>query len=154
GNVVIGVNAFVTNTVTVSGTVTANQGTSPWVVTLTSTTITGTVAVTQSTSPWVVSGSGNFTVVQPTGSNLHVVVDTAPTTAVTQSTNPWIVQDTTAIASLTSLVSGQTFQNLTVDTLQAVLAQLKLLNLNIASCIPSAYVDNDTWVMDTFPILE
>src|SRR5208283_3139774 len=41
--------------VTVSGTVTANQGTSPWVVSLTSTTITGTVAVTQSTSPWVVS---------------------------------------------------------------------------------------------------
>src|SRR5271157_5951856 len=55
GNVVIGVNAFVTNTVTVTGTVTANQGTSPWVVSLTSTTITGTVAVTQSTSPWVVS---------------------------------------------------------------------------------------------------
>jgi hypothetical protein len=41
----------------VSGTVTANQGTSPWVVSLTSTTITGTVAVTQSTSPWVVSGT-------------------------------------------------------------------------------------------------
>lgn len=41
----------------VSGTVTANQGTSPWVVSLTSTTITGTVAVTQSTSPWVVSGA-------------------------------------------------------------------------------------------------
>jgi hypothetical protein len=38
-----------------SGTITANQGTSPWVVSLTSTTITGTVAVTQSTSPWVVS---------------------------------------------------------------------------------------------------
>lgn len=32
----------------VSGTITANQGTSPWVVSLTSTTITGTVAVTQS----------------------------------------------------------------------------------------------------------
>jgi hypothetical protein len=31
------------------------QGTSPWVVSLTSTTITGTVAVTQSTSPWVVN---------------------------------------------------------------------------------------------------
>jgi hypothetical protein len=41
----------------VSGTVTANQGTSPWVVSLSSTTITGTVAVTQSTSPWVVSGT-------------------------------------------------------------------------------------------------
>lgn len=33
----------------------AFQGTSPWVMSLTSTTITGTVAVTQSTSPWVVS---------------------------------------------------------------------------------------------------
>jgi hypothetical protein len=46
-----------TTTLPVSGTVTANQGTSPWVVSLASTTITGTVAVTQSTSPWVVSGS-------------------------------------------------------------------------------------------------
>src|ERR1035437_2134146 len=37
----------------ISGTITANQGTSPWVTSLASTTITGTVAVTQSTSPWV-----------------------------------------------------------------------------------------------------
>ena len=36
-------NANITNTVTVSGTVTVNQGTSPWVVSLASTTITGTV---------------------------------------------------------------------------------------------------------------
>jgi hypothetical protein len=34
------------------------QGTSPWVVSLTSTTVTGTVAVTQSTSPWIVAGGG------------------------------------------------------------------------------------------------
>ena len=46
-----------TTTQPISGTVTANQGTSPWVVSLASTTITGTVAVTQSTSPWVVSGT-------------------------------------------------------------------------------------------------
>jgi len=62
-----GVNAFITNTVPVtgtffqatqpvSGTVTANQGTSPWVVSLASTAITGTVAVTQSTSPWTIQG--------------------------------------------------------------------------------------------------
>jgi len=37
----------------VSGTVTANQGTSPWV-----TSVSGTVAVTQSTSPWIVAGGG------------------------------------------------------------------------------------------------
>jgi hypothetical protein len=78
---------------------TVNQGTSPWVVsgavTVASTTITGTVAVTQSTSPWVVSGTitanagtGNFTVVQPTGTNLHVVIDSGTITAVTAITNP------------------------------------------------------------------
>lgn len=86
----------------VSGTVTANQGTSPWVVapdgttwTLTGTsanvnvtnTVTvsgtvavssvgGTVAVTQSTSPWVVSLASTTI----TG-----------TVAVTQSTSPWVV---------------------------------------------------------------
>lgn len=37
----------------VSGTVTANQGTSPWV-----TSVSGTVAVTQSTSPWIAAGGG------------------------------------------------------------------------------------------------
>lgn len=45
-----------------------------------------TFGVTQSTSPWVVSGSGNFTVVQPTGTSLHTVLDTTSTTAVTQAT--------------------------------------------------------------------
>lgn len=93
----------------VSGTVTVLQGTSPWVVSGTvaatqsgtwttgrtwalssgtdSVTVAGTVAVTQSTSPWVVSGTvtanagtGNFTVVQPTGTNLHVTVDNFPAT--------------------------------------------------------------------------
>jgi hypothetical protein len=51
------------NSITVDGTVTALQGTSPWVIgdgggSITvdgSVSITGTVAVTQSTSPWVVS---------------------------------------------------------------------------------------------------
>lgn len=33
--------------------------------------------------------SGNVTVIQGTGTNLHVVVDTAPTTTVTQSGAPW-----------------------------------------------------------------
>lgn len=54
----------------VSGTVTANQGTSPWVVSVTSTTITGTVAVTQSTSPWVVSGT--VTTTPPTHASTNV----------------------------------------------------------------------------------
>ena len=92
------------------------QGTSPWVVSLTSTTITGTVAVTQSTSPWVVSNGGTFavqaaqsgtwtnTVTQATAANLNATVvfpsaqpvtltstTITGTVAVTQSTSPWIV---------------------------------------------------------------
>lgn len=57
--------------------------------------VTNTVPVSQATSPWVVSGSGNFTVVQPSGANLHVNVDNFPATvAVTQSTSPWVVSGT------------------------------------------------------------
>jgi len=109
----------------VSGTVAATQGTSPWVdnltqvagtalgatavvgygstpaavnvpavnafitntpaVTLTSTTITGNVTVQQSvgTNLHTVIDSGTTVVTQATGANLHVVVDTAPTTTVT-----------------------------------------------------------------------
>lgn len=46
-------------TIPISGTITANQGTSPWVVsgTVAVSSVSGTVAVTQSTSPWVVSGT-------------------------------------------------------------------------------------------------
>lgn len=58
---------------------TVTQGTSPWVVSLTSTTITGTVAVTQSTSPWVVSLASTTI----TGS-----------VSVTQGTSPWVVSGT------------------------------------------------------------
>lgn len=66
-----------------------------------------TYAVTQSTSPWVISGTvtanagtGNFTVVQATGTNLHAVLDTTSTTAVTQATaanlNATVVQSSGA----------------------------------------------------------
>ena len=102
----------------VSGTVTALQGTSPWVVSGTVTTspnvnvhdgsgnsigstsgslnvdVTNTVPVTLAST----TITGNVTVVQPTGSNLHVDVDNFPATqpvsgtvAVTQSTSPWVV---------------------------------------------------------------
>jgi len=40
------------------------------------------------------AGTGNFTVVQPSGASLHVNVDSAPITAVTQSTSPWVVSGT------------------------------------------------------------
>jgi hypothetical protein len=78
-------------------------------VSLTSTTITGTVGVTQSTSPWVISftapqhvivDSGTTTVTQATGTNLHVVVDTAPTTAVTIATAPVLVAGSAIIGKV------------------------------------------------------
>lgn len=63
----------------------------PVPVSLTSTTITGTVAVTQS-GTWDevgINDSGNsITVDQPTGTNLHTVVDSGTITAVTSITNP------------------------------------------------------------------
>lgn len=43
----------------VSGTVTANQGTSPWVTSVSNTvTVSGTVTANQGTSPWIVAGGG------------------------------------------------------------------------------------------------
>lgn len=55
-------------------------------------TVDGTVAV--SNFPATQPVSGTVTVVQPTGTNLHVVVDSAPTTSVTQGTSPWVVSGT------------------------------------------------------------
>lgn len=94
-------NTNVTNTVTITGSVNAIQS-GAWSVgrtwTLSSATdsvnvgnfpatqpVSGTVAVTQSTSPWVTSGSGNFTVVQPTGTNLHTVLDSGTLTSITNA---------------------------------------------------------------------
>lgn len=54
-----GVNAFITNSPAITGTVTANQGTSPWVISG-AVTNAGTFAVqaAQTTSPWIVAGGG------------------------------------------------------------------------------------------------
>lgn len=50
-------------------------------------TVTGTVTAN--------AGTGNFTVVQPSGANLHVDVDNFPATqSVTQGTTPWVVSGT------------------------------------------------------------
>lgn len=53
-----------------------------------------TVAISQTGTNNDVNVAGNVTVVQPTGTNLHVVVDAAPTTLVTQGTSPWVVSGT------------------------------------------------------------
>lgn len=74
---------------------TVNQGTSPWVVSLSSTTITGTVAVTQAT-----------------GTNLHTVVDSgtittvSTVTAVTTITNPVKTQPAPSANATLSNVAG------------------------------------------------
>ena len=124
------------------------QSTSPWVVSLASTTITGTVGVTQSTSPWLISGTvtanagtGNFTVAQATGTNLHAVVDSGSiiatqatgtnlhtvidsgsvtvanaTLAVTQSTSPWVISGTVTanIGTTNGLALNSTLTELTI----------------------------------------
>lgn len=67
-----------------------------------------------------VTGSGNFTVVQPTGTNLHAVLDTTSTTAVTQATaanlNAAVVGTGTAGAAAGGVL-----------TIQGVAAMTKLL---------------------------
>lgn len=63
------------------------QGTSPWVVSLTSTTITGTVAVTQSGS-WTVGVSGSVTVAQATAASLNATVVGTGTFAVQAADTP------------------------------------------------------------------
>src|SRR5271168_2861696 len=97
---VMGVNAFITNTVpvtltstTITGTVAVTQSTSPWVVSLTSTTITGTVAVTQSTSPWVTTGNLTHNNAAPAATNLGVLPAIAETayTTVTYTTGDQVL---------------------------------------------------------------
>src|SRR5665213_2904199 len=72
---------------------TVNQGTSPWVTSLASTTITG-----------------NVTVVQPTGTSLHAVIDAGSTTAVTQATgtNLHTVLDSGTLTSITNALPAGT----------------------------------------------
>lgn len=85
-------------------TVTANQGTNPWVTSRTwslsglndSVAVTGTVTAN--------AGTGNFTVVQPTGTNLHTVVDSGSVSA-TQGTSPWLTSRNWNLASGSDSVS-------------------------------------------------
>ena len=118
--------------VTVSGTVAfsnttiavTNAGTFAVQATLAAETTKVIGTVNQGTSPWVVSGTvtadagtGNFTVVQATGTNLHAVIDTGSTTAVTQATgtNLHTVVDSGAVT-----VSGTVaFSNTTIAVTNA-----------------------------------
>lgn len=127
----------VSGTLSISGNVTVDQGTTPWIIdgsgvvqpvsgTVAISNFPATVDVTQNTSPWVISGavtgSGNFTIVQPTGTNLHAVIDsgniavsgtvavsnfpaTQPvsgTVTALQGTTPWVVDG----SGVTQPISG------------------------------------------------
>jgi hypothetical protein len=111
-------------TVPISGPVSVTQGTSPWVDNISqfggSNVVTGTGAsgagiprVTVSNDSNVIVSQGtaaslNATVVQATGTNLHVVTDTGSTTTVTQGTaanlNATVVQ--TTASNLNAAVVG------------------------------------------------
>jgi hypothetical protein len=89
----------------VSGTVTANQGTggvSAWKV--------DGSAVTQPVSGTVTAnaGTGNFTVVQPTGTNLHTVVDSSalPTGASTSANQATVIANQTNGTQQTKITDG------------------------------------------------
>ncbi len=71
----------------VSGTVTANQGTSPWVTSGTST-VSGTVTANQGTNPWIVSGAMTGTVTANQGTSPWVI---SGTTTANQGTSPWVI---------------------------------------------------------------
>lgn len=89
----------ISGTIPVSGTVTANQGTSPWVISgSVSATVSGTVAVSNFPSVQPVSGTvsvSNFPSIQPVSGTVSVANFPA-TQAVTQSTSPWVVSGTVA----------------------------------------------------------
>jgi hypothetical protein len=86
----------------------AFQGTSPWVVSLTSTTITGTVGVTQSTSPWVVS--------VPTwaGGTLGAMANygTSPGAVLVPGVNAFVT-NTVPVTLTSTTITGTVAENLT-----------------------------------------
>jgi len=126
---VVGVNAFITNVPAVSQSGTwnvtvntalpagsnnigsVNQGTSPWVVSLTSTTITGAVAVTQSTSPWVVDGNLTHNNAAPAATNVGALVAVASAAAPTYTAGDQVLLSTdlagnTRVTLTTALPAG------------------------------------------------
>jgi hypothetical protein len=103
--------------------------------------VSGTVAVTQSTSPWVVQDS---------------LVETNTTSIATSDATT--ATNTTAIAANQVLYDAVIAQNTRNDSkflevLESMLTQLKILNMNLASSMPSAYVDADNDVLDLIPTI-
>lgn len=93
----------------VSGTVTATQGTSPWVVsgTVAVSNFPATQAVTQSTSPWIISGAvtGPLTDTQLRATPVPI----SGTVTTTQGTSPWVVSGTVAATQSGVWSTGRTW---------------------------------------------
>jgi len=93
-----------------------------------------------------VSGTGNFTVVQSSGLNLHVNVDNFPATvAVTQSTSPWIVSGTVTsnIGTTNGLALDSTLSGIKSQTDQLTFTTGSL-NVNVTNT-PLAVTQSGTW---------
>lgn len=83
-------------------------------------TLTGNSLNANITNSLTVSGSGNFTVVQPTGTNLHAVIDSGSTTTVTQTTGTnlhTVVDSVTGTVTVTGAVNIGNTVNVTSTTL-------------------------------------
>lgn len=115
------------STLTPLSTVTVNQGTSPWVVSLTSTTITGTVAVTQ-------SGTWNLNNISGT-----ISLPTGASTLAEQQTQ------TTHLATLAGTVVGTEVQVdvLTMPTVTVTATNLDIRDLTSASDSVLIYGSDD-----------
>lgn len=159
------VNLGTNNDVTVtSGSISATQGTSPWVVSLTSTTITGTVAVTQS-GTWDevgINDSGNsITVDAPVATPVFVrlsdgaaAISTLPvsltsttitgTVAATQS-GTWNIGTVTTLTGITNTVTTQAAKSATgtLSNVSGSATSVTLLSSN-TSRLGAAFVNDSS----------
>jgi hypothetical protein len=137
----------------VSGTVSVTNFTSPLPVTgaffQATQPVSGTVSVANFQNPLPVTGSF-FQATQPVSGTFFQ--NTQPVSAASLPLPANASQETGG--NLASLVLQTRNDAQIIDVLNCILAQLKLLNLNLASAMPSAHVDSDTWVMDTLPTVQ
>jgi hypothetical protein len=127
----------------VSGTITANQGTSPWVVSLASTTITGTVAATQS-GTWNVGTVASITAALPTGANTIGKVDILGNAGATldaaingaASTNALWGMHAPSTAAAAAMATPTTIAALTVANVKASAGNVYGLSVNNTSGTP------------------
>jgi hypothetical protein len=92
--------------------------------------------------PVSVTGSGNFTVVQPTGTNLHTVLDATSTTTVTQATgsNLHVVVDSGTITT-----TSPTSSSSTVTQVTSTGANQTILASNAARKKAILFFETGTW---------